>query len=416
MKHEALLVNMEASDISKLRIETSHRRSMGRRFGRRIWIWLGLIIAVVCVVMGVLGWVGLLQGRIQVQTAKAGKTYASRALAVLNASGYVTAQRRAAVSSKATGRLARLHVEEGKEVKEGEIIAELENRDLQATLEEARAARKEAEALLRNAEAELADATANHRRIKALREKGAVSEQTYDSAEARYKKAVAVHNSAQYGLERSRAAEKVAKVNLEYSYIRAPFDGVILTKNADEGEVVAPFGGALNAKAAVVTMADMSSLMVEADVSESSLEKVKAGGACEIRLDALPRDRFPGTVHMIVPTADRSKATVLTKIRFNELDLRVLPEMSAKVAFLSRPLKPDENEPFLGIPLSAVRKSSDQAHVFIAGNGRARRVSVVVGRKWGETVEILSGINEGDAVIVDPPENLRDGNRVKAAE
>ena len=281
------MLNMETSDISKLKIDSSHRQSMGRRPGRGLWIWVILVSVVVCAVVGALGWLGLLQPRKEVQTAKVEKSYVSRSLAVLNASGYVTAQRRAAVSSKATGRLARLYVEEGKEVKRGDILAELENKDLEATVEEACAACKGAEAQLKNAEAELADATANYKRIKALRDRGAVSEQTYDSAEARYKKALAVHNSAQFGLERARAAEKVSQVNLEYSYIRAPFDGVILTKNADEGEVVAPFGGALNAKAAVVTMADMSSLMVEADVSESRLEKVKPGGACEIRLDAL---------------------------------------------------------------------------------------------------------------------------------
>ncbi len=122
-------------------------------------------------------------------------------------------------------------------------------------------------------------------------------------------------------------------MNLEYSYIRAPFDGVILTKNADVGEVVAPFGASLNAKAAVVTMADMDSLMVEVDVAESSLERVKPGGTAEIKLDAYPEDRFPGTVHMIVPTADRSKATVMTKVKFNRLDPKVLPEMSAKWRF-----------------------------------------------------------------------------------
>ncbi len=409
-------MTMETSDISKLKIDSSRRRPTGPGSGRRLWIWLVSIIVLACVVVGVLGWLGLLRPRIPVQTVKASKSYVSRALAVLNASGYVAAQRRAAVSSKATGRLARLYVEEGKAIKQGEIIAELENRDLEATLEEARAARKEAEALLMNAEAELADATANYRRIKALRQSGAVSEQAYDSAEARYNKAMAVHSSMKFSLERARATVKVAEVNLEYSYIRAPFDGVILTKNADEGEVVAPFGGALNAKAAVVTMADMSSLMVEADVSESSLEKVKPGGACEIRLDALPGDRFPGIVHMIVPTADRSKATVLTKIRFDTLDPRVLPEMSAKAAFLSRPLHADEHEPFVGIPESAVRNSPESKSVFILDNGRARRVSVTVGRKWGETVEILSGIGEGDSVIVKPPENLKNGDRVKAVE
>ena len=135
---------------------------------------------------------------------------------------------------------------------------------------------------------------------------------------------------------------EAAKVAVEYTQIRAPFDAVVLTKNADVGDIVTPIGAAANAKAAVVTIADMDSLRVEADVSESNLEKVKVGQPCEIQLDALPETRFPGQVHMIVPTADRSKATVMVKVRFLDPDPRILPEMSAKVAFLSRSVNPEE--------------------------------------------------------------------------
>jgi RND family efflux transporter MFP subunit len=209
---------------------------------------------------------------------------------------------------------------------------------------------------------------------------------------------------------------EVAEVNLEYSLIRAPFDGVILTKNADEGEIVAPFGAATNAKAAVATMADLRSLMVEVDVAESSLEKVQVGSAAEIRLDAFPNDRFPGTVHMIVPTADRSKATVMTKVKFNQLDPRVLPEMSAKVAFLSRPLKDSEEKSFLGIPLSAIRKVGKQDVVFRISDGIAHSVSVGLGRSWDDTVEVLSGINEGDTIVLVPDERLESGRRVSVKE
>ncbi len=276
--------------------------------------------------------------------------FPSRALTILNASGYVVAQRKAAVSSKATGRLEHLYVEEGKFVKQGDVIAQLENDDLKAALEEAQAGLKVATADLNNAEAELEDATLNFNRQKSLKDSGAVSEQAFDSAEARYKKAQAAHRSARFRVDKTGASVKVAEVNLEQSYIRAPFDGVILTKSAEEGEVVAPMGASLNAKASVVSMADMGSLMVEVDVSESSLEKVKVGGPAEIRLDAFPNDRFEGTVYMIVPTADRSKATVLAKVKFDKINSKVLPEMSAKVAFLSRPLKNDEDKLFLGFP------------------------------------------------------------------
>ncbi len=208
----------------------------------------------------------------------------------------------------------------------------------------------------------------------------------------------------------------MAEVNLEYSLIRAPFDGVILTKNADKGEVVAPFGASLNAKAAVATMADLNSLMVEVDVAESSLEKVKVGAAAEIRLDALPGERFPATVYMIVPTADRSKATVLTKVRFNKRDERVLPEMSAKVAFLECALKDDELEPFLGVPISAVRKNGNRRMVFRINDNRVHAEPIRIGRQWGDTLEALSGVRSGDLIVLQPSQDVKDGTRVKVKE
>ncbi len=378
-------------------------------------MWAAVVVSVI-VLVAVLIRSGVLSRPVEVVTVKVAPVFPSKALTVLNASGYVVAQRKAAVSSKATGRLEKLRVEEGRTVKAGQVLAELENQDLRATLEEARAAIKVAKAALNNARAELDDATLNYNRQKALRKSGAVSEQAFDTAEARYRKAVAMETSARFGVDKATASVKVAEVNLEYSYIRAPFDGVVLTKNADEGEVVAPFGASLNAKAAVVTMADMASLMVEADVSESSLEKVRKGGPVEIRLDAFPNDRFPAFVHMIVPTADRSKATVMTKIKFDKLDERILPEMSAKAAFLSRPLKPEENAPFLGIPSSAVREIDHRSVVYRVNDAKVHAVPIRTGKVWGDYVEVVSGLKEGDLVVSSPDKSLKDGRRVKVKE
>jgi len=377
--------------------------------------WLAVCIVAAAAVLALV-WSGILSPALEVEAVKVSRMFVARALTILNASGYVVAQRKAAVSSKATGRMSALFAEEGKVVKAGDILAQLENDDLQATLEEASAGLKVAGARLKNSEAELTDATQNYNRQKSLKAKGAVSHQSFDAVEARYKKARAIETSTRFGVERARAAVKVAEVNLEYSFIRAPFDGVILTKNADVGEVVAPFGASVNAKAAVVTMADMDSLMVEVDVSESNLEKVRKGAACEIRLDAFPGNRFSGTVHMIVPTADRAKATVLTKVRFDKLDPKVLPEMSAKVAFLSRALKEDEKAPFLGIPRSAVNTSSNNTIVFKVRDGRVSAASVKIGRRWGDTVEILNGLKEGDVVVLKPDSDLEHGSRVTVKE
>lgn len=407
---------METQDLSKLKIAADLRGTAAktsRRRRRAIWI---ILLAVAVFGVLVLALTGRLTPAAEVTAFKVSATFPSRALTVLNASGYVVAQRKAAVSSKATGRLEKLYVEEGKYVREGDIVAVLENKDLQASLEEAKASLKVATAALRNAEAELHDATLNYNRQKALRQAGAVSEQAHDTAEARYKKAVASETSARFAEDRAEALIKVAEVNLEYSYIRAPFDGVILTKNADQGEVVAPFGASANAKAAVVTMADPESLMVEVDVSESGLEKAHAGQTTEVRLDAFPKDRFPGKVHMIVPTADRSKATVLTKVKFDKLDPRVLPEMSAKVAFLSRPLGEDEKKTFLGIPSSAVRKTDHGESVFRINDSKAHEIRIKTGRQFGETLEVLSGLNEGDIIVFKPDPSLKDGRRVRVRE
>jgi RND family efflux transporter MFP subunit len=411
------VVIMAAGDLSRLQIDPSLRHSSPASGRRRRAIWLGILILGTAGVAGLLVWSGVLRSPVEVRVVTVSPVFVSRALTSLNASGYVVAQRKAAVSSKATGRLERLYVEEGKQVKEGEVLAQLENEDLKATLEEARFALKVAKAALENAEAEFHDAELQYDRQKALRQSGAVSVQSFDTAEARYRKAVAMRTSARFAVDRADASVRVAEVNLEYSFIRAPFDGVILTKNADIGEVVAPFGASVNAKAAVVTMADMDSLMVEVDVAESGLAKVKVGGAAEIRLDAFPGERFPGTVYMIVPTADRAKATVLTKVRFDRRDNRVLPEMSSKAALLERPLKPDELEPFLGVPLTAVRRSGSLTTVFRVSQGQAHAVPVKLGREWGEWVEIVSGLKEGDLIVLTANvPKLTDGVGVKVLE
>ncbi len=298
----------------------------------------------------------------KVQVAPVIKIYPSQAVTLLNASGYVVAQRKASVSSKSTGRLSYLGVEEGSRVKKGEIIARLENEDLAAVRDRASANLTAAKATFGQVEAELTDARLNYQRLKQLLAQNLISRQDYDASEARYQKAVAGLANAQANIRSAAAALNEAQTAVEYSLIRAPFDGVVLTKNAEVGEVVAPFGAAVNARAAVATMADMGSLMVEADVAESNINQVKLGQPCEILLDALPGVRFPGKVHMIVPTADRSKATIMVKVAFDSLDPRILPEMSAKVAFLSRSLRRDEEQPRLVVNPKALLAKERQAY------------------------------------------------------
>jgi RND family efflux transporter MFP subunit len=402
------------SDLDRLRID---RPAGGfRPTGSRRWVLILVLAGLALAVLAALYFWGPLSPAQEVAVTVVAKVYPAQAYTVLNASGYVVAQRKAAVSSKSTGRLEFLGVEEGSRVKKGQIIASLENKDLIAARNQAMAHVKETQAALASAQAELTDADLQYQRMKKLVRQDLVSRQDYDVAEARYKKAKAGVANAQAAIRTAQAALAEAQAALEYSYIRSPFDGVVTTKFADVGEVVAPFGAAANARAAVVTLADMNSLMVEADVAESNLDKVYKGQPCEISLDAIPNRRFPGEVHMIVPTADRAKATVLTKVKFLEKDDRILPEMSAKVAFLSRPLGAGENQPRLAVSKNALVTRKGRTIAFIVEHGQVKETPVKVGPALGDLVEILGGLKEGDRVVLNPPASLGDGDRVTLKE
>lgn len=401
-------------DLDRLRIERPEEglRPPGRR---RLKYALALLGAVLLLLVG-LYLFGPLQPAQEVTAAVVSRIYPAQAYAVLNASGYVVAQTKAAVSSKSTGRLAFLGVEEGSRVKKGQVIASLENEDLVASRNQAAAHIKEGEAALAQAQADLELTRLQHQRYKTLWEQDLVARQDYDTALANYQKAQAAVADARARIRVSQAGLANAQAALEYTYIRSPFDGVVTTKYAEVGEVVAPFGAAVNARAAVVTMADLQSLMVEADVSESNLDKVQVAQPCEITLDAIPDKRFAGEVHMIVPTADRTKATVLTKVKFRESDDRILPEMSAKVAFLSRPLEAAERRACLAVPRLALVTKNGRNHAFRVEGHRARLVPVEVGPTMNDLVEVTGGLKEGDRVVVNPPAGMTDGDRVKLKE
>ena len=387
---------MTNSDLSGLKLNKSgadYRRK--QKFSR----W-GLIAIGAVAVLSLLLFAA--DPSIEVQTAVVAKVYPSQSFTVLNASGYVVAQRKAAVASKATGRLEWLGVEEGSKVRSGQVIARLENRDVTAASEQAAAN-------VVNAKAEEADALQNFGRLKDLRDKGYVAQVELDTADTRLKRARAAVTGAE-------AALRSAQVAVEYTMIRAPFDAVILTKNADVGDIVTPLGAAANAKASVVTIADMSSLQVEVDVSESNLAQVKVGQPCEIQLDALPDTRFPGQVHMIVPTADRTKASVMVKVRFRLPDPRVLPEMSARVAFLEREVGPGEETPRTAVSAAAVVSREGRQTVFIVRDDRAVEAVITTGGKVGDSVEVRDGVKPGEKVVLDPPKKLKSGSKVKRKE
>lgn len=388
----------EKPDISSLRINRDGPPAAPPQ-GRFPWKYV-LPVAVIVIAGALYAWT---RGgaAIEVETATVALTFPSQANSVLNANGYVVAQRKASVASKGTGRLVYLGVEEGDPVKKGEVIARLEDSDVRAALSKALAD-------LDIAKADSFDARASLERMRTLKASAHASQAEQDAAEARYKRVQAMIGSARAGVE-------AAEVGLENTRIRAPFDGTVLTKNADVGEIVAPFAASASSRAAVVTMADMGSLQVEADVSEANITRVTDGQPCEITLDAYPDKRYRGYVHKIVPTADRAKATVLTKVAFREVDERVLPEMSAKVSFLSKelPASAASAPSKLTVPASAVVERDGRQLVFLVRENLAVETPVVTGDRLGTLVEVREGVAQGDLIVNRPPAGLVSGAKVK---
>jgi RND family efflux transporter MFP subunit len=367
------------------------------RWVRKILAWAVAIATVAGVLFLLRDW---LNPGIEVQLATASLTSPAQANAVLTASGYVVARRKAAVASKGTGTLVFLGVDEGDKVKKGQVIARLDDRDVAATLQRAREN-------LRMVQADLYDAKQSLERMRILLKEGVVAPAEFDAAEARYQRVVASIDSAKF-------AVREAEVAVENTRIIAPFDGTVLKKNADVGEIVAPLAGAASSKAAVVTIADMSSLEVEADVSEANITRVKTEQSCEIALDAYPQQRYPGYVAKIVPTADRSKATVLVKIKFKAYDQRVLPEMSAKITFLApgTVVAESSNRPVLTVPATAVADRNGRMIVFQSKDNRAVEVAVATGKTLGNQIEITQGLKEGDKVVSKVDDRIKPGAKL----
>ena len=387
-------------DLSALRIH----RSQGGQDGppKKTGMFVGVAVTIIILLSGSYFLSQkIFSPLIEVKLATAAWTSPSQSDAVLTASGYVVAQRKAAIASKATGRLMYLGVVEGDHVVKGQIIARLEDSDMRAATAQARAE-------LAVNEADLKSAEQNYRRQKSLLEKNLSTQADFENAEAQLQRVTA-------SIEVAKAGVEAADVALENTVIRAPFNGTVLTKDADIGEMVVPMAASAGSKSAVVTIADMSSLQVEADVSESNIENVTNNQPCEITLDAYPGLRYEGYVAKIVPTADRSKATVMVKVAFRNYDSRVLPEMGAKVLFLTKQAGKSEmqEKPFLSVPSSAVVERNGKNVVYCVNDNVATSVMVTVGRRVGTSTEILSGITSGEKVVDNVNTAIVEGVKVK---
>ncbi|UIF91301.1 efflux RND transporter periplasmic adaptor subunit [Cupriavidus sp. UYPR2.512] len=403
---------MADHDLSRLKIDRSAATAGASIRPRRRWLRYAVIALVVLALIGI---AMKLAGPQAVHTATVTSAYPTQNFTVLNATGYVVPQRKAAVASKAQGRLEWLGVLEGSHVKKDEVIARLESKDVAASFAQAQAQVQVAQANLALQQAELKDAEVNLRRSKILIVPNAISRTQYDADVARFDKARASVNSSRASIASAQANARAAEVAVEQTVVRAPFDGVVLVKHANVGDNITPFSAAADTKGAIVTIADMETLEVEADVAESNIGKIRAGQPCELLLDALPGLRLAGQVSRIVPTVDRSKATVLVKVRFVDRDARVLPDMSAKIAFLSRPASAQDRQPVVAVQPAAVVKQQGRELAYVVKDGRAHEVQVKTGGKVGELVAV-QGVKPGDVLVLSPGDKLSDGDRITVAK
>jgi RND family efflux transporter MFP subunit len=380
----------------------------GRRRRRR-WPW---VVGALVVLAGLL--VVLTRPPV-VTTEPAGRaeTVDSGPVPVLNASGYVVARRQATVSSKVTGRVAEVQVEEGLEVTQGQVLARLDDSDVKRSLALAEARLEQAKRAVAETEAQLELARRDYDRVEKLATDQVRSQADLDAARAQRDSLDAALAVARQEVVVAGRAVAVEQQNLENTVIRAPFAGVAISKNAQPGEMISPVsaGGGFT-RTGITTVVDMSSLEIEVDVNESYIHRVSAGQAVEARLNAYPDWKIPAHVITTIPAADRDRATVRVRIAFDRLDPRLLPDMGVKVAFLGAPGAEGAPE-YAEVPAAAVRSEGAAKVVYVAVDGKLSRRVVETGRERDGRVEILSGVAPDEAVVVAGPARLADGKAVR---
>jgi RND family efflux transporter MFP subunit len=399
-------------ELASLKIDQDARASGGRRGGLIAFVAVVLIFGAA----GAWFWTQRAQAavvRTAVVTAMTGPGAAAGA--VLNASGYVTARRRATVSSKVTGKVLEVYIEEGKAVKKGDVLARLDDSQIRAALAVARAQLASSRGAAAEDEARLREAQRQFDRLNQLVKEKVVGRAEVDTAQSQVESLTARIALARQQVDVAQAQVAALEVDLGDMVVRAPFDGVAISKDAQPGEMISPIsaGGGFT-RTGICTIVDMSSLEIEVDVGEGFINRVTPDQPVEAILDAYKEWRIPARVITTVPTADRQKASVRVRIRFEQLDPRILPDMVVRVSFLSeRQTAPDTPaKPRLLVPKAAVRSEAGQSVVFVVQDDRAERRAVTIGASEGEQLEIVSGVNAGERIVVEGVNGLADGARV----
>lgn len=409
-------MSFDQNALDSLRIERSPEPTRNSRQGS-VYKWF---IAAVLILAAVAAAYALLRDNaieVETVTATAAATGSSGGGAVLNASGYVVARRQATVSAKVTGKVAEVLIEEGMEVKEGQLLARLDATTVRPQHDLAERQLDAANKNLQEVEVRLAEAERNLRRTQQLRTDNLVSEQALDTAESEVGATRARLEALKSEVKVAQSSVRVRAQDLDDLIVRAPFAGVVVSKDAQPGEMISPIsaGGGFT-RTGIATLVDMDSREIEVDVNEAFINRVKAGQKTEAVLDAYPDWTIPSHVINIVPTADRQKATVRVRIGFDELDPRILPDMGVKVSFMddraSEPVTA-ASRPAVRVPAAAVIKEGDTTFVWRVNDDSVERVAVRTGGERNGQIEVLSGINAGDVLVGKPVDGLAEGAPVK---
>ncbi len=389
---------------------------MNPESGRRWVKWVVLLVLLGG--GGYAGWTWFTRERpAEVEVVSVTQRAAGAQASVLNASGYVTARRRATISSKVTGKLVEVNVEEGMAVREGQILARLDDASYRAGLALAQAQLEQARGAVRETEVRLAEAQLTLKRRAQLAADGITTQAEVDQAKAEVDSLAARIQSSKEQVNVAASQVALQQTDLDNTIIRAPFSGVAISKDAQAGEMVSPVsaGGGFT-RTGISTIVDMKSLEIEVDVNESYINRVKPAQDVTAVLDAYPDFQIPARVITTVPTADRQKATVLVRIGFREIDPRVLPDMGVKVTFLRAAGDATEApsaQPTALVPKSSVKTEGDKSHVFVVRpDNTVERRAVRTGGTDGDRLEVIAGLKSGERVVVTPPPTLADGARV----
>lgn len=404
-------MSLDQDALDSLRRDAPARAAAAIAPRRRRWLVVFVAAAALVAAWLVLGALRPLE----VEVAEVGAPQGGSGTAVLNASGYVVARRLATVSSKVTGQVATVGFEEGAAVEAGQVLATLDDSLARAAFTVAERQQEASRRALAEVEVRLAEAIRERDRLRRLREDRLVSESALDAAEADAASLAARLESARADLAVAASAARLRQQELDDHVIRAPFGGVVISKDAQPGEMVSPVsaGGGFT-RTGIATLVDMDSREVEVDVNEAYINRVSAGQRAEAVLDAYPEWRIPARVLAIVPAADRQKATVRVRIALDDLDPRILPDMGAKVRFLAEPRGGNPRPAVASVPAAVVAGGDGETHAWIVEDGRARRVAVAAEPEEAGLRNVTEGLAPGQLVVVSPPAALEDGDRVRA--